>query len=301
MTSAPARRCSASPARPVTRTTPPRRRKRSRRTGAETLAAKSWQPLLNAGAEGARGMLTAIASSMITVAGVAFSITIVTLSLASTQYTPRILRNFMRDRANQFVLGVFVAIFTYCLVVLRTIRGGSEHDGAGFVPLLAVAFALLLALVSIGFLIFFIHHVAASIQASSILRAIADETQCAIEALFPEELGETLEDAPAAELPDAREGCQLPRRRPATSSTSLPTGCSDLPKSTTPYCGWSSILASSCPRARLSPSRIARSTTPGSRRCVRSLPLVTFARRSKTQASAFARSWTSRSRHSRPA
>lgn len=79
---------------------------------AETLAAKSWQPLLNAGAEGARGMLTAIASSMITVAGVAFSITIVTLSLASTQYTPRILRNFMRDRANQFVLGVFVAIFT---------------------------------------------------------------------------------------------------------------------------------------------------------------------------------------------
>ncbi len=162
---------------------------------AEPLAAKSWGPLLNAGAEGARGMLTAIAGSMITVAGVAFSITIVTLSLASTQYTPRILRNFMRDRANQVVLGVFVAIFTYCLIVLRTIRGGAEKDGEGFVPLVAVAFALILALVSIGFLIFFIHHVATSIQASSILRAIADETQSAIKTLFPDELGDQKEEA----------------------------------------------------------------------------------------------------------
>lgn len=167
---------------------------------AKPLSAKSWGPLLNAGSEGARGMLTAIAGSMITVAGVAFSITIVTLSLASTQYTPRILRNFMRDRANQFVLGVFVAIFTYCLIVLRTIRGGAENDGAGFVPLLAVAFALLLALVSIGFLIFFIHHVATSIQASSILRAITDETRSAIDALFPDNLGEEKVDAPVPEL-----------------------------------------------------------------------------------------------------
>lgn len=157
---------------------------------AAELGAKHWQPLLNTGAEGARGMLTAIASSMITVAGVAFSITIVTLSLASTQYTPRILRNFMRDRTNQFVLGIFVAVFTYCLVVLRTIRGGAEKDGAGFVPLLAVAFGMLLALLAVGCLIFFIHHVAASIQASSILQSITRETMNAIDALYPERLGE---------------------------------------------------------------------------------------------------------------
>ena len=86
----------------------------------EPLRAKGWKSLLSAGEEGARGMLAAIAGSMITVAGVAFSITIVTLSLASTQYTPRILRNFMRDRANQFVLGIFVAVFTYCLIVSGT-------------------------------------------------------------------------------------------------------------------------------------------------------------------------------------
>ena len=86
----------------------------------EPLRAKGWQALLSAGEEGARGMLAAIAGTMITVAGVAFSITIVTLSLASTQYTPRILRNFMRDRANQFVLGIFVAVFTYCPIASGT-------------------------------------------------------------------------------------------------------------------------------------------------------------------------------------
>ncbi len=160
----------------------------------EELRGQSWQPLLNAGAEGARGMLTAIAGSMITVAGVTFSITIVTMSLASTQYTPRILRNFMRDRANQTVLGVFVGIFTYCLFVLRTIRG---NDGGPevFVPLLAVFFAVILALVGIGFLIFFVHHTAESIQASHILEAITNETLTSVEALFAEEIGDEEERA----------------------------------------------------------------------------------------------------------
>lgn len=153
-----------------------------------------WLPFLKAGAEGARSMLTAIASSMITVAGVAFSITIVTLSLASTQYTPRILRNFMRDRANQSVLGVFVGIYAYCLIVLRTIRGGYED---GFVPLIAVFAGVLLALVGIGYLIFFIHHTAASIQASYILDAITNETLAAIDTLFPQKLGEPDESSPA--------------------------------------------------------------------------------------------------------
>ena len=98
-----------------------------------------WPLLFGAGAAGSRGLLAAIASSMITVAGVVFSITIVALSLASSQYTSRVLRTFMRDRINQTVLGVFVGIFAYCLVVLRTIRGGGE---GAFVPSLAMLFAL---------------------------------------------------------------------------------------------------------------------------------------------------------------
>ena len=135
---------------------------------------------------GSRDMLAAVASSMITIAGIVFSIVIVALSLASTQYTPRILRNFMRDQINQVVLGVFVGIFTYCIVVLRTIRGGDENV---FVPSIAVIVGVLLALVGIGFLIFFIHHTAVSIQASSIIAAVFDETIKVIDDLFPNRLG----------------------------------------------------------------------------------------------------------------
>ncbi len=76
--------------------------------------AQRWPRLFGAGAEGARGTLSAIATSMITVASVVFSITVVALSLAASQYSPRVLRNFMADRATQAVLGAFVSIFAYC-------------------------------------------------------------------------------------------------------------------------------------------------------------------------------------------
>lgn len=142
-----------------------------------------WPRLFGGGAEGARGMLTAIASSMITVAGVVFSITTVSFTLASSQYTSRILRTFMSDRGSQTVLGVFLGVFAYCLVVLRTIRGGDEGV---FVPTFAVLAAFLLALVAIGFLVYFIHHVAKSIQASSIVEAVARETLRAVNRLYPE-------------------------------------------------------------------------------------------------------------------
>jgi len=146
----------------------------------------TWPRLFGAGAAGARGMLVAVASSMITVAGVVFSITLVALSLASSQYTSRVLRNFMNDRTNQTVLGVFVGIFAYCLVVLRTIREGPDIE---FVPSLAVLGGVVLAFIGIGYFIYFIHHVATAIQASHILARIAAETVQRIDDLFPESVG----------------------------------------------------------------------------------------------------------------
>ena len=146
-----------------------------------------WPLFFGAGAAGSRGLLTAVASSMITVAGVVFSITIVALSLTSSQYTSRVLRNFMRDRTNQLVLGVFVGIFAYCLVVLRTIRGGDE---GAFVPSLSVLAGLILAFVGIAFLIYFIHHISMSIQASGIIAEAEQETIEAVDHLFPKELGD---------------------------------------------------------------------------------------------------------------
>jgi uncharacterized membrane protein len=155
-------------------------------SGSRTWLAR-WPRLFGSGAAGARGMLSTIAGSMMTVVGVTFSMTLVTLTLASSQYTSRILRNFMRDRVTQVVLGIFAGIFTYCLIVLRTIRTGDE---SAFIPSLAVSFAVVLAIGGIGALIFFIHHIASSIQASAIIASVALETIEAVERLFPGALGQ---------------------------------------------------------------------------------------------------------------
>lgn len=146
-----------------------------------------WPHVFGATAAGARGILSTIAGSMMAVVGVTFSMTLVTLALASSQYTSRILRNFMRDRVTQVVLGIFAGIFSYCLIVLRTIRGGDE---GAFIPSLAVTLGVLLAIVGIAALIYFIHHIASSIQASSIIASVADETMAVVDRLFPRAPGQ---------------------------------------------------------------------------------------------------------------
>ena len=110
--------------------------------------------------EAARAVLSTVASSMITVAGVVFSLTMVVLSLTSQQYGPLVLAHFMRDRGNQFVLGIFTATFIYCLLVLRTISG---VENSIFVPHISVLVGLGLSITSLAVLIYFIHHVSQSI------------------------------------------------------------------------------------------------------------------------------------------
>lgn len=156
---------------------------------------KKYPRLFAVTAEGSREILGVIASSMITVAGVTFSITIVTLSLASSQYTSRVLRRFLRDRGNQMVLGVFVAVHVYCLIVLFMIRSNGHAE---FVPPLAVLLGVVLAFCGIGFLIYFIHHVAHSIQVSTILTETADETIDAIDQMFPEGVGDAVDEGSCA-------------------------------------------------------------------------------------------------------
>ena len=138
------------------------------------------------GAEGASLLLGTVAGSMIAIAGTVFSMTLVAMSLASSQLGPRLLRNFMRDTANQVVLGTFVATFVYCLLVLRTIR---RADEVAFVPHLSVSIGVLLAMVSIGVLIYFIHHVSVSIQADEVIAHVGRELEDGIDRLFPGRLG----------------------------------------------------------------------------------------------------------------
>lgn len=151
------------------------------------------------GAEGASAVLGIIAGSMITTAGVVFSMTLVALSLASSQLGPRLLRGFMRDTTTQVVLGTFIATFLYCLLVLRTIRRAEE---VSFVPHLSVTFGVLLAVASVGVLIYFIHHVSVSIQANEIVARISKELRGRIDHLFPEHIGQGTPTIPA-EPPDA--------------------------------------------------------------------------------------------------
>lgn len=146
----------------------------------------AWSWVYTGGAEGASAVLTAISGSMITIAGLVFSMTLVAMSLAASNFGPRLLQNFMRDTANQVVLGTFVATFLYCLLILRTIRHGDE---GAFVPHLSVSLGVLFALGSLGVLIYFIHHVAVSIQADEIVSRVSTELIERVEALFPEQIG----------------------------------------------------------------------------------------------------------------
>lgn len=141
------------------------------------------------GTEGARGLLSSVAGSIITVITTAFSITIVALQLAAANFGPRLLRNFMQDRGNQGVLGMFIGTFLYCLMVLRTIHGESNTEDA-FVPQLAVTVGLVLTVASIGVLIYFIHHASTIIQASHVIKEVATDLDNAIDRLFPEDIGQ---------------------------------------------------------------------------------------------------------------
>lgn len=147
--------------------------------------ARRYPLVFGGGADGARGLLSAIAGSMITVVGVTFSMTIVALQLASSQFSPRVLRTFLKDRASQMVLGSFIGAFTYAILVLRSIR--AEEEGfVAFVPSLAVSGGIAFSLVALGMLVYFIHHTATRIQISTLVANIADETSSQVAASWPD-------------------------------------------------------------------------------------------------------------------
>lgn len=168
--------------------------------------AYSWEiaseaPWLFAGtAEAAWSLLSALATSLITVVSIAFSITIIALQQASSQYSPRVLRTFTSDKGNQVVLGMYLATFVYSLLVLRTVRGGDD----GFVPALSVNAAIFFTLLCLGLLIFFIHRIATSLEVVNIIKRIHEALMKQIENLYPETVGIGSQDPrPADELVEA--------------------------------------------------------------------------------------------------
>ena len=146
-------------------------------------------------ADASRQVLIGIAAAVITVAGVMFSITILALQLASQQFGPRMLRNFIRDVGTQVSLGAFVGTFVYSVLTL----GSVAHGSAGFVPHLSVTVALVLTLGDLGVLIYFIHHVATSIQVTSVIAGIARDFRSTLRTLQ----NETARMVPGQPDPDA--------------------------------------------------------------------------------------------------
>ena len=137
-------------------------------------------------AEDARSLLVVVSSTMITVTGLVFALTIVALQIASGQYSPRLLRNFMRDRGTQLVLSIFVGAFAYSTAGLYTV--GVQGSGQeAFVPRLAVSGSLALALASVGVLIYFIHHLAHSIQIDTIMSQVEREAVSVIDDVYPDQ------------------------------------------------------------------------------------------------------------------
>ncbi len=181
--------------------------------GGDWLASVPW--LYENRPGGARELLATIAGSMITVAGVTFSITVAAVAYAASQFGARLLTNFMGDRGNQVTLGVFIATFLYCLLVLRTIRDGAEVSaatpledaaasaGTAFVPHSAILVALALAILCVGVLIYFIHHVPQSIHVSNVIAAVGHDLIEGIDRAFPAQETPAGAQGPAIPSPDA--------------------------------------------------------------------------------------------------
>jgi len=126
-------------------------------------------------------ILSAIATSIMTVVSIVFAMLLMTLTLASTQFSPRILVSFVRDRATQWTLGVLLGTFAYCIAVLPAARSLP----VAFVPVVSVSGAMLLTLVAVAWLIFFIHHISQAISVNHIVDRIARDTEGVIDGLMP--------------------------------------------------------------------------------------------------------------------
>lgn len=138
--------------------------------------------------ETARVVLSMIAGSILGVAGVVFSITMVAVSFASGTFGPRLIGNMMRDRGSQVSLGCFIGTFSYSLIVLRFVR--VEANGVeAFTPYISIGMSMALAIACMGVLIYFIHHVPETINIELIIAKLGRALKSGIEVRFPDRGG----------------------------------------------------------------------------------------------------------------
>lgn len=156
-----------------------------------------WMTIGTSGADGARLVLSTIAGSMMTVASLVLSLTLVALTLAAGNIGPRLIDRFMDNPVNQIALGLFLATFIYALLVLRAITDGTQP----FIPHLSVNLAMIMALLSFGWLIYFIHDLARSIQVDNVVAKVAAELTSSLKQLMqehPDAVAVPIDETPAS-------------------------------------------------------------------------------------------------------
>jgi uncharacterized membrane protein len=167
-------------------------------------ALNTWAPKVlfpsHADPQVAQVILAAIAASMMTVVSIVFAILLMTLTLASMQFSPRIIVSFVRDRVTQRTLGIFLGTFSYCVAALPAARSVPQP----FAPVLTVLGAMLLALACVAWLLFFIHHISQAISVNHIVEKIASETEAIIDEIMPEPRRRSR--MPEAGVPEPTEG-----------------------------------------------------------------------------------------------
>lgn len=173
--------------------------------------AKSWNIFI--GPDGARSLLNTIAGSMITVASLVFSMTLIALTMAASNLGPRIIHHFMRDRVTQISLGVFLATFVYAITSLLTVREGGGRD---FVPYVALITSVVLSILSFGWLIFFVNRVAHQLQADNVVAFVAADLEDAIASVLESGGRDPDPDDEDSEPPDAGSAKAVPLPAPAT-------------------------------------------------------------------------------------
>ncbi len=220
------------------------------------------QGLFPTNLDDARTLLATIAAALLTFTGVVFSITLVALQMASTQYSPRVLRTFVRKPVTKLALATFIATFVYSLTLLARVGTAS---GAHTVPQGAVGLAYLLVMVSVIVFVFFVHSTVRSMRVTYVIEAVFRETLPSITNTFSDSASYVDVQRAAAALG--------PRRHRATSCSTIATPCSTASPPTT-WCSsprrTSACCASRCPSARSSPGASRSSTCSAARpaRCV---------------------------------
>jgi uncharacterized membrane protein len=176
-------------------------------------------------------LLSTVAGATITTAGVVFSLTVVSLQLASSQFSPRVMRSFICDRLSQVVIGLLIATFVYCVLILRRVDG----DATGPAPRISLTVAVVLTVVTVLLIVAHLNHLAHGLQVGEVVRRISEEGQHVLRA-SQQDTG-TEQPAAARTAPAGGPVLTVPAPRNGWITRFPAPGCWP-PYRPAPPCGW---------------------------------------------------------------